>query len=238
MFPDLVSDRRFEKERVRDAPAVNALAAGSIHITNFDANSACDAAPSRAGKQMSTCSGNRIMGMSVFCPMQKVETPLWFILIGGMFFILALAVSAIWEADIRWLHFFQAWMYLATIALSWRRSRWGYFVGFSAAGLWDYTNIFATTFFWNGLQQVSRWIHTGQMHRPDLMIAVPAWLSNLLVVIGCVWGYYRLPRKSWEDAGKLLLTFALTTGFFALDMYLFQPRYLGIFPRLLHPHLP
>jgi len=36
---------------------------------------------------------------------------------------------------------------------------------------------------------------------------------------------------------KFAVTFALTTGFFALDMYIFQPRYLGIFPRLLHPRL-
>jgi hypothetical protein len=44
--------------------------------------------------------------------------------------------------------------------------------------------------------------------------------------------------KSLGDAGRLLATFVLTTAFFALDMALFQPRYLGIFPRLLHPHLP
>jgi hypothetical protein len=44
--------------------------------------------------------------------------------------------------------------------------------------------------------------------------------------------------QSLRDAGRFLVTFALTTGFFALDMALFQPRYLGLFPRMLHPHLP
>jgi hypothetical protein len=68
--------------------------------------------------------------------------------------------------------------------------------------------------------------------------AVPAWFSNLLVVIGCAWGYFRLPIRSLRDAGRFVLTFALTTGFFALDMALFQPRYLSLFPRMLHPHLP
>lgn len=162
----------------------------------------------------------------------------WLIMVGACFFILVLAVSAYWEADIRWLHFLQAWMYLATILLSFRRSRWGYFIGISAAGLWDYTNIFATTFLYNGLHRLSEWIHTGHLQRPDLLIAIPAWVSNLLVVIGCVWGYLRLREKSLTDGAKLVLTFALTTGFFALDMYIFQPRYLGIFPRLLHPRLP
>jgi hypothetical protein len=168
----------------------------------------------------------------------RLRAPQWFILVGAGFFILVLAVSAFWEADIRWLHFFQAWMYVATIALSLRANKWGYFIGISAAGLWDYANIVATTFFLNGMQQLSQWMHTGHLQRPDLLIAVPAWFSNLLVVIGCLWGYSRLSRKSLGDAGRLLLAFALTTGFFALDMFLFQPRYLGLFPRMLHPHLP
>jgi len=169
---------------------------------------------------------------------RESDVPQWFILAGASFFILVLAVSAYWEADIRWLHFFQAWMYLATMFLSFRRNRWGYFIGISAAGLWDYTNVFATTFLYNGLQRLSEWIHTGHLQRPDLMIAIPAWLSNFAVIVGCVWGYLRLRDKSLSDVGKFVLTFALTTGFFALDMYLFQARYLGIFPRLLRPRLP
>ncbi len=51
--------------------------------------------------------------------------PEWLILIGGSIFIVVLAVSAIFEADIRWLHFFQAWIYIAAIAVSFRGSRWG-----------------------------------------------------------------------------------------------------------------
>jgi len=149
-----------------------------------------------------------------------------------------LGLSAYWEPDIRWLHFFQAWMYVATIVLAHRRNLWGYFIGFSAAGLWIYANLFATTFFFNGLQQLSHWVHTGRLERADLLIAVPAWFLHLLVVTGCVWGYFQVPTRSLRDAGRLLVSFALTTGFFALDMALFQPRYLGLFPRMLHPHLP
>jgi hypothetical protein len=119
----------------------------------------------------------------------RMGVPEWLILIGASVFILVLAVSAIWEADIRWLHFFQAWMYVATIALSLRGNRWGYFIGISAAGFWDYANIVATTFFVNGLQQLSEWMSTGHLARPDLLIAVPAWFSNFLVIAGCLWGY-------------------------------------------------
>jgi hypothetical protein len=166
------------------------------------------------------------------------KAPEWLIVVAGCVFILMLGLSAYWQPDIRWLHFFQAWMYVATIVLALRRNSWGYFIGFSAAGVWIYANIFATTFFINGLQQLSQWIETRHLQRADLLIAVPAWFSNLFVVVGCIWGYSRVPNQSLRDAGKFLVTFALTTGFFALDMAMFQPRYLILFPRMLHPHLP
>ncbi len=169
---------------------------------------------------------------------RNLDAPQWFILIGACLFVVVLALSAVFEADIRWLHFFQAWMYLAVILLGLRRNRWGYFIGIAAAGLWDYANLFATTFFLNGLQQISQWVHSGHLARPDVAIAVPAWFSNLAVVIGCTWAYSRLPAKSFRDVGRFVVCFALTTGFFALDMALFQPRYLGLFSRMLHPHLP
>jgi hypothetical protein len=166
------------------------------------------------------------------------KAPELLIVIGGCAFILVLGLSALWEADIRWLHFFQAWMYIAAIGLALRGNRWGYFIGISASGLWDYANLFATTFFFNGLQHLSEWVRTGHLTRPDLLIAVPAWFSNLLVVAGCLWAYARSPAKSLADSGRFAVAFLLTTGFFALDMAVFQPRYLGIFPAMLHPHLP
>ncbi len=170
-------------------------------------------------------------------PDRRLHAPEWLILVGGSIFILVLAISAYWEKDIRWLHFFQAWLYLIALALSFRKSRWGYFIGISAAGFWNYANIFATTFFFNGLQQLADGIRNGHVARWDLLIAVPAWFSNLLVVGGCAWAYSRLRDKRASDFWRFLLAFALATGFFALDMALFQPRYLSIFPRLLPIHL-
>jgi hypothetical protein len=169
---------------------------------------------------------------------QQFGAPEWLILIGAFAFILVLAVSAYFEPDIRALHFFQAWMYIATMAISFRGSRWGLFIGISAAGLWNYANLFVTTFFVGGLQQLAEWVRTGHLARADILIAVPAWISNLLVICGCLWAYSRLREKPLGDIWKFVATFVLTTGFFALDVVLFQPRYLGIFSRLLHPHLP
>ena len=169
----------------------------------------------------------------------KFGAPEWLIVIGGSFFIVVLAVSAIWDPTIRWLHFFQAWMYIATIWLALRRNRWGYFIGISAAGLWDYTGVFVNTFVANGVHELTRWIHTGHVARPDQFIAVPAWISNFLVVVGCVWAYSRRTQKKLvSDFGRFLLTFALITGFFALDMWICQPRYLPLFRHMLHPRWP
>ncbi len=169
---------------------------------------------------------------------RDLDTPHWLLLCGAIVFIAVLAVSAIWEPDIRRLHFFQAWMYLAAIGLGLRGSRWGYFIGLSAAGLWDYTNLFVTTFFMAGIHETVRFLHTGQFARPDLAIAVPAWFSNFALIVGCLWGYVRLSKRPFSDLLRFCLCVALTTGFFAADMALFQPRYLGLFPRMLHPHWP
>jgi hypothetical protein len=160
--------------------------------------------------------------------------PEWLVLAGAGAFIAVLAVSAWWEPDIRWLHLFQSAMYVATIDLVLRRNRWGCFIGIAAAGFWNWANIFGTSFFYNGLQQLFRWIRTGQA-RPDLLIAVPAWFSNLLVVVGCVWSYSRLPRKARIDVVRFAAALALTTAFFAADMAIFQPRFLAIFRGSLHP---
>jgi hypothetical protein len=169
---------------------------------------------------------------------RRLKAPEWLIVLGVCGFIAALALSAFWDPSIRWLHFFQAWMYLAALGFALRSSRWGYFIGVSAAGLWAYANLFVTTFLRNGLEQLFHWIQTGGLARPDLLIAVPAWLSNLLVVIGCVWAYLRLPARPLRDLAGFLIAFVLTTGFFAADMAICQPRYLPLFPSLLHPHRP
>lgn len=160
------------------------------------------------------------------------------IVVGGCVFIFVLALSAYFEPDIRWLHFFQAWMYIVTIALSFRHNRWGYFIGISAAGFWDYINLFVTTFFRNGLHWLAASIAAGQTQHVDQIIAVPAWTGNFLVVVGCIWAYGRLTDKNPHDLARFVLAFILTIAFFAADVAIFQPRYLPLFRQALHPHSP
>jgi len=49
--------------------------------------------------------------------------------------------------------------------------------------------------------------------------------------------YGWMAGKRPSDILKFALALAGTTSFFALIVALFQPRYLGLFPGLLHPHL-
>ena len=157
---------------------------------------------------------------------------------GGGLFIFVLWLSAYWEPDIRWLHFFQAWMYVAVISLSLRRSLWGYFVGISAAGFWNYLTLFVNTFFLSGLHWLAAWITSGELKRPDQIMAVLGWIGNLLMVTGCAWAYERLKKKRKGDSVRFLLALAITTGFFAAAVALCQPRYLPLFRRSLNPHWP
>jgi len=160
------------------------------------------------------------------------------ILCGGSLFIAMLWLSAYFEADIRWLHFFQSWLYVAAIALSWRLNRWGYFIGLTTAALWDYTGLFVNTFLRSGIHWLAVSIQQHHLMRADQVLAIPAWVGNFLVVVGSVWGYLRLPEKSAGDLVRVGLALVGTMAFFAADMALFQPRYLGMFRGLLHPHWP
>ena len=169
---------------------------------------------------------------------RRLGAPEWLILIGAAIFIFILWLSAYYDPSIRWLHFFQSWMYIAAIILSLRHSRWGYFIGISAGLFWDYANVFVTTFLKAGILEIARAIHTGDLAHPDLAIAVPAWTGNLLLVLGSLWAYSRLSKKSAGDALRFLIAFALCTAFLYVDIAVCQPRYLSLFPRLLHPHAP
>jgi len=161
----------------------------------------------------------------------------WSIVIESLAFIAVLAITAYWEPDIRWLHFFQAWIYLAVIFLSLRHNRWGYFVGIAISAFWNSANLFVTTFFHAGRQQLGELLATGHLSRPDLFISVPAVSIHFLLILCCIWAYLRLERRRWTDAAKFLASAVASIAYFAAIMALFQPRYLGMFPRFLHPHL-
>jgi len=160
----------------------------------------------------------------------------WAIWIGAAGFIAILIIAAVFDPTIRWLHAFQALMYLAVIALTARGSRWGLYLGASVALFWNYGAMFVNSFFRGGLRALSQSFAQGRVVHPDQIIAVFAVGFHFLMVAACVAAYLRLPRKSWTDLPAWLATLMGQAAYFAAVMALFQPRYLAQFPKMLHPH--
>ncbi len=160
------------------------------------------------------------------------------ILVGASLFVFAFVVVRLPRPLYPTLHFFQSWMYLAAVGLSLRRNRWGYFVGISCAGMWDYITVFVNPFLRNGLHWLSASLETGKLMRLDQIVAVPASTGNLLVVLGSVWAYSRLPHKARTDLARLPLASALTTAYLPAILAICLPRYLPLFRGILHPHRP
>ena len=157
------------------------------------------------------------------------RAPEWLIVGGSATFVLCLAVSAVFVPDIRWLHVFQASIYAAAAWLSLRGSRWGHFIGISAGGLWNYLFLFASPLFAELLKHPTQ---------PDLVLQGVAALGNFAIIIGAVWAWSRRENRSRADAGALVVTFIVTTGYLAAAIAIFSPGRLFIFRALLHPHWP
>jgi hypothetical protein len=155
---------------------------------------------------------------------------------GAAGFIVVLAVSAVFDHSIIVLHTFQALMYLAVIGLLSRRNRWGYFLGAAIAGFWNYTNLFVTNFFESGLKTLQHLAATGQLSHPDQLVAVAAVAFHFLMIAGCLIRIVQTSRKAGADVRDVLIALVGSTAYFAAIIALFQPRYLQLFPRLLHPH--
>ncbi len=160
---------------------------------------------------------------------KRFGLPDWLITIGGSFFILALAVSAAFIPEIRLLHVVQAALYVATILLSLRRSRWGYFLGASIAGFWTIVALIGSPLFAELIAQPTR---------PDLVLQGLAWLANLAVVIGAILAYNKLPDRTLRDVVGLLLVFFGATAFLVTATAILAPEYLSHLAGVLHPHWP
>jgi hypothetical protein len=158
------------------------------------------------------------------------------IVTGAAGFIVVLALAAVFDHTIIVLHAFQALMYLAVIGLVGRRNRWGYFLGAAIAGFWNYMNLFVTNFFDSGLRALQHLAATGQLSHPDQLVAVAAVAFHVLMIAGCLIRIAQTSRKAGADVRDFLIALLGSTAYFAAIVALFQPRYLQLFPRLLHPH--
>src|SRR2546428_7118611 len=144
-------------------------------------------------------------------------------------FIIILGIAAYWDRTIRVLHVFESLPYVVAAVLCLRQRKFGYMLGVAAGAFWLWTAGTLTTFVRNGFEHASMLLRTGHLDRPDILIAAPAALVTVGLVIFSLWGYLRLRNKSWSDLGLFVVAMALVAGFFVAIFAAFAPQYLGMF---------
>jgi hypothetical protein len=152
------------------------------------------------------------------------------ILVGAGLFIFALILSAVYDPKIRVLHTLQALIYVAVIVLTQRRSAWGFGAGCVIAALWNYINLFVTTFIKSGLQQLSILLQTGHLRRPDLVIAIVAAGGHFLMIAACLAGFLRT-RPGARQIGQFIAGGILAVAYFVAIIYTTGPQYIGLVRR-------
>jgi hypothetical protein len=156
-----------------------------------------------------------------------------FAIVCAVAFIVVLAISAYWDASIRTLHVFEALPYGLAAVLCARQRKLGYMLGAASGGFWLWMAGTQTSFVRNGFERVAMLITTGHVDRWDQFIAAPAALSTGGLAVCSLWGYLRLPTKRPIDLVHFLAVLAMIPLFFAAIFWLFAPRYLMLFKRLI-----
>jgi hypothetical protein len=148
-------------------------------------------------------------------------------------FILVLGISAYWDPSIRVLHVFEALPYGLAAVQCIRQRKTGYILGAASGGFWLWLAGTQTSFVRNGFERVAMLITTGHVDRWDQFIAAPAAVAAGGLVVFSLWGYWRLPTKSPVDLVRFGSALATVALFFAVIFWLFAPRYLMLFQRLI-----
>jgi hypothetical protein len=161
----------------------------------------------------------------------------WVIALGSAGFVAILAFAAYWDHTIIVLHALQSLQYIFIVALAARRNRWGYFLGIAVGGLWDCVTLFVNNFARSGFHALVASLQAGVLIKPDQIIAAFGFVFHLVLILACFLAYRRLQRRDAADWIRLLVSVAVAVAYFAIIVALSQPRYLTIFPRLLHPHI-
>jgi hypothetical protein len=155
------------------------------------------------------------------------------IVVGAGLFIAALLISAIFEPSIRVLHTLQALPYVVIIILTRKNSAWAYGAGGFIAGFWNYMAIFVNTFVQNGVQQLVVLIRTGQVDRPDQLIAVVAAGGHFLLILACLAGFLRM-RPGIKQWGQFLAGGVLAVSYFVAIIVATGPQYVDQLKRVFH----
>lgn len=143
--------------------------------------------------------------------------------IGVGLFILALVFSAVVVPQLRLLHFFQALIYVAILALTWRNSPWGFGIGVVIPATWNSLNLFVTHLFQAGAGQFWSLVRTGHVSRPDTLMVMFGGVAHFLLIIACTAGFIQLRPRMKQWGGFFAGSF-LALVYFALIIATMAPR--------------
>jgi len=145
------------------------------------------------------------------------------IVFGAGLFILALAVSAALIPQLRFLHLFQAIIYVAIIVLSQRNSPWGFGFGIFVPVVWNCLNLFVTHLIEAGAAQLWLFLRTGHVSRPDTLMVMIGGVAHFILIAACLVGFLRLrpDKKKWS---RFIAGGFLSLAYFALIIVILAPR--------------
>ena len=140
-------------------------------------------------------------------------------------FILISALAAYLEPDVRALHLYEWLIYLAVMVLALKHGKWGYGIGISTAAFWLGLSLFGTTFLRDGVENWAGFLKTGHITSAMAVVAVPAAISQLLLIVCCIWAYGRIKNKQWSDLEILVGSALISVVYLAGVVALFWPRF-------------
>jgi hypothetical protein len=121
----------------------------------------------------------------------------------------------------------------AAAVLSLRRRTLGYAIGAASGACWLYIAGTQTTFIHNGFTLAGRLLTTGHAERWDVIIAVPAALATVGLVLCSLAAYVRTPQKAPRDATVFAAAAVGVVAFFAGAFAAAGPQYLSLIVRAL-----
>jgi hypothetical protein len=149
--------------------------------------------------------------------------PRWirvFIIAGAVYFMSALFIAALFEADIRLLHTFQALIYVAIIVLTRRNNAWGFGIGCLNGAFWNYIFI-------RGAADKLWLLLTGQLFRPDLLLQAIAAVANFMIIIACLTAFIRMKPETKRWAA-FLTGGLLAIGYLIALIVVLRPAYIPL----------
>lgn len=142
--------------------------------------------------------------------------------LGAGLFVVALAGSAIVVPQLRLLHFFQALIYVAVVALTPRKGAWAYGAGVAIACVWNGLQLFVTHNAQGGLIALWSYLHTGEARRIDTMLVSLGTLGHFLLIAGCLAAF--LPGAGRAQWWRFLGGAVIGLAYFALIVALLLPH--------------